>query len=186
MSCSEDTARVLLQMHADKTYLAEEIAKGTEALKTEIQAVGNRMADLEAQVERVVKAYNAMVDSSDDLRAVEGLLEDLSNRSQGFNVRKRCMWKPIADVLRTKEIQFAWWHPFKLLAFRGSRMVVLQPGGDIAAFWRALDTEDPGLEIPQLMLTFTLPRLPRVWVSGADGDGEETRSTGDRQGHRKL
>ncbi|CAH2321697.1 Hypothetical predicted protein [Pelobates cultripes] len=63
LSCSDDTAHILHQMRVDKSYPAEAIALGTQALKADIQAIGVRTAELEALVEQAVQALNNVDDT---------------------------------------------------------------------------------------------------------------------------
>uniref|UniRef100_A0A8C5WGA6 LINE-1 type transposase domain-containing protein 1 n=1 Tax=Leptobrachium leishanense TaxID=445787 RepID=A0A8C5WGA6_9ANUR len=58
-------------------------------------------------------------------------------------LRRRRSWKPVADLLRSHNIAFAWGHPFKILAFRNKRTYVLLPHSDPMKFFRALDVQPP-------------------------------------------
>ncbi|CAH2285918.1 Hypothetical predicted protein [Pelobates cultripes] len=62
---------------------------------------------------------------------------------------RRREWKPIADFVRAKGLNFAWGHPFKMLVFNGPRPDVLLPSADPKTFLRNL-----GIEVPE---DFSLP-----------------------------
>lgn len=82
------------------------------------------------------------------------LLPDLSH--QTLTMRKE--WKPLTQLLQTRQIKYQWRFPFHLPVHHDSKTAIFSTLGDLPSFLSTL--EIPQVSLPDWPFTLTTPGLP--------------------------